>query len=43
MAVSESGLPLGSQLVGRPFEDELLLEVAIRRVESRGPFVGPKG
>jgi Asp-tRNA(Asn)/Glu-tRNA(Gln) amidotransferase A subunit family amidase len=41
MAVSDAGLPLGIQLVGRPFEDELLLEVAIRLEESRGPFVGP--
>jgi amidase len=41
MAVSAAGLPLGIQLVGRPFEDELLLEVAIRLEESRGPFLGP--
>jgi Asp-tRNA(Asn)/Glu-tRNA(Gln) amidotransferase A subunit family amidase len=41
MAVSDAGMPLGIQLVGRPFEDELLLEVAIRLEESRGPFVGP--
>ena len=31
----------GSEL-GRPFEDELLLEVAMRIEESRGPFLGPK-
>jgi Asp-tRNA(Asn)/Glu-tRNA(Gln) amidotransferase A subunit family amidase len=42
MAVSEVGVPLGIQLVGRPFEDELLMEVAIRLEESRGPFVGLK-
>jgi Asp-tRNA(Asn)/Glu-tRNA(Gln) amidotransferase A subunit family amidase len=41
MAISDAGMPLGIQLVGRPFEDELLLEVAIRLEESRGPFVGP--
>ena len=41
MGVSETGLPLGVQLLGRPFEDELLLEVAIRLEESRGPFQGP--
>jgi amidase len=41
MGVSEAGLPLGVQLMGRPFEDELLLEVAIRLEESRGPFLGP--
>jgi amidase len=41
MGVSEAGLPLGVQLIGRPFEDELLMEVAIRLEESRGPFLGP--
>jgi amidase len=29
MAVSGSGLPLGVQLVGRPYEDERLLELAV--------------
>jgi Asp-tRNA(Asn)/Glu-tRNA(Gln) amidotransferase A subunit family amidase len=41
MGVSREGLPIGIQLLGRPFEDELLLEVAIRLEESRGPFIGP--
>ena len=41
MALTSSGLPVGIQLIGRPFEDELLLEIAIRLEESRGPFVGP--
>jgi Asp-tRNA(Asn)/Glu-tRNA(Gln) amidotransferase A subunit family amidase len=41
MGISEDGLPVGVQLVGRPFEDEMLLEVAIRLEESRGPFHGP--
>jgi amidase len=30
MGLSSSGMPIGVQLLGRPFEDELLLEVAIR-------------
>ena len=30
MAISAAGLPLGVQLVGRPYEDELLLEIAVR-------------
>jgi Asp-tRNA(Asn)/Glu-tRNA(Gln) amidotransferase A subunit family amidase len=33
-----NGLPIGIQLVGRPYEEELLLEVAIRLEEARGPF-----
>ncbi len=38
MSVTPDGLPAGVQLMGRPFEDELLLEVAIRLEEARGPF-----
>jgi Asp-tRNA(Asn)/Glu-tRNA(Gln) amidotransferase A subunit family amidase len=41
MGLTGGGLPIGVQLVGRPFEDEVLLEMAIRLEESRGPFVGP--
>jgi len=37
----ERGLPVGIQLVGRPFEEELLLELAVRMEEARGPFPGP--
>ena len=35
------GLPVGIQLVGRPYEEELLLELAIRLEEARGPFPAP--
>jgi Asp-tRNA(Asn)/Glu-tRNA(Gln) amidotransferase A subunit family amidase len=35
---SSEGLPIGIQLVGRPYEEELLLEVAIRLEQARGPF-----
>jgi Asp-tRNA(Asn)/Glu-tRNA(Gln) amidotransferase A subunit family amidase len=35
------GLPVGVQLVGRPFEEELLLELAVRLEEARGPFASP--
>jgi Asp-tRNA(Asn)/Glu-tRNA(Gln) amidotransferase A subunit family amidase len=38
---SEQGLPIGVQLVGRPWEEELILEVAARLEEARGPFPGP--
>jgi Asp-tRNA(Asn)/Glu-tRNA(Gln) amidotransferase A subunit family amidase len=37
----EHGLPAGVQLAGRPYEEELLLEVAIRLEEARGPFPAP--
>ena len=42
MAVTSSGLPAGVQLIGRPFEDELLLDVAIRLEAERGPFTACK-
>lgn len=41
--ISEEGLPVGIQLVGRPYEEELLLDLAVRMEEARGPFPGPKG
>jgi amidase len=40
MAVSIEGLPLGVQLMGRPYEDERLLEAAVRLEEARGPWTG---
>jgi Asp-tRNA(Asn)/Glu-tRNA(Gln) amidotransferase A subunit family amidase len=41
IAISDGGLPVGVQLMGRPFEDELLLELAIRMEEARGTWTGP--
>ncbi len=41
--MTEDGLPVGIQLVGRPWEEEVLLEVAVRLEEARGPFPGPAG
>ena len=38
---SAEGLPIGVQLIGRPYEEELILEVAVRLEEARGPFPGP--
>ena len=35
MGLSGAGLPIGVQLVGRPYEDELLLEIAVRLEEGR--------
>ncbi len=43
IAVTAAGLPVGIQLMGRPFEDELLLELAMRLEEARGPWLGPDG
>ena len=40
--MSAEGLPIGVQLVGRPYEEEVLLEIAVRMEEARGPFPGPK-
>lgn len=36
--ISESGLPIGIQLIGRPYEEERLLDLAVRLEEARGPF-----
>ena len=38
IAKSRQGLPIGVQLVGRPYEDELLLELAVQLEEARGPW-----
>ena len=38
---SPEGLPVGVQLVGRPFAEELLLDVSARLEEGRGLFPGP--
>jgi len=39
--MSADGLPIGVQLVGRPYEEELILELAVRLEEARGPFPHP--
>src|SRR5216110_11492 len=41
MAKSAEGLPIGVQLIGRPFEDELLLDVAEQLETARGPWQPP--
>jgi Asp-tRNA(Asn)/Glu-tRNA(Gln) amidotransferase A subunit family amidase len=41
--MSSDGLPIGVQLIGRPYEEELILEVAVRLEEARGMFAGPPG
>ena len=39
--MSAEGLPIGVQLVGRPYEEELILELAVRLENARGPFAAP--
>jgi len=39
--LSKEGLPIGVQLIARPFEDELLLSVAERLEAARGPWQSP--
>jgi len=41
--MSTDGLPIGVQLIGRPYEEERILEVGVRLEEARGPFPGPGG
>jgi Asp-tRNA(Asn)/Glu-tRNA(Gln) amidotransferase A subunit family amidase len=36
--MSSEGLPIGVQLVGRPYEEELILDLAVRLENVRGPF-----
>jgi amidase len=40
---NEHGLPCGIQLVGRPYDEELLLAIAIELETARGPFPSPRG
>jgi Asp-tRNA(Asn)/Glu-tRNA(Gln) amidotransferase A subunit family amidase len=42
MYLSAEGLPIGVQLIGRPNEDELLLQAAAKLEEARGPFPAPQ-
>ncbi len=39
--VTSEGLPVGIQLIGRPYEEETLLDLAVRLEEARGPFPAP--
>ena len=39
---SAEGLPVGVQLIARPNEEELLLEVAAHLEQARGPWLNPK-
>ena len=41
VALSNHGLPIGVQVIGRPFEDELVLAVAEAIERSHGPWQAP--
>ncbi len=41
LTLSKEGLPLGVQVIGRPFEEELVLAVAEALEEARGPWQPP--
>ena len=41
MGKSPEGLPINIQLIGRPYEEELLLAVAAQLEEARGPWQSP--
>ena len=43
MEITAEGLPIGVQLVGTPYSEELLLELGTRIEEARGPFPAPPG
>jgi amidase len=41
--IDSDGLPCGIQLVGRPYDEELLLDLAIELETMRGPIPAPPG
>ena len=41
MGYSEEGLPIGVQIVGRPWQEEVLLAVAAELEKERGPWLAP--
>jgi Asp-tRNA(Asn)/Glu-tRNA(Gln) amidotransferase A subunit family amidase len=41
ISISREGLPIGVQLIGRPYEEELLLAVGTELEEARGDWKAP--
>jgi Asp-tRNA(Asn)/Glu-tRNA(Gln) amidotransferase A subunit family amidase len=42
MGYSDEGLPIGVQIVGRPWQEEIVLAVAAELEEERGPCAAPR-
>jgi Asp-tRNA(Asn)/Glu-tRNA(Gln) amidotransferase A subunit family amidase len=42
VGITEDGLPVGIQLVGRPWEEERLIEIGVWLEQVRGPLPSPK-
>jgi len=42
MGYSDEGLPIGVQIVGRPWQEEVVLAVAAKLEEARGPWLAPR-
>jgi Asp-tRNA(Asn)/Glu-tRNA(Gln) amidotransferase A subunit family amidase len=42
MGYSDEGLPIGVQIVGRPWQEEVVLAVAAKLEEGRGPWAAPQ-
>jgi Asp-tRNA(Asn)/Glu-tRNA(Gln) amidotransferase A subunit family amidase len=40
--MTADGLPIGVQIVGRPWDEETILDIAIRLEQARGPFPAPR-
>jgi Asp-tRNA(Asn)/Glu-tRNA(Gln) amidotransferase A subunit family amidase len=41
LGISPEGLPIGVQVIGRPYDEELVLAVAEKIEAARGPWVAP--
>ncbi len=41
--LTPEGLPIGVQIVGRPWDEEVILDIAVRLEQARGIFPSPSG
>jgi Asp-tRNA(Asn)/Glu-tRNA(Gln) amidotransferase A subunit family amidase len=41
--LTSGGLPIGVQIVGRPWDEETILDIAVRLEQTRGPLPAPPG
>ncbi len=41
--MTSEGLPIGVQIVGRPWDEEVVIDLAVRLEMARGPFPAPPG